>query len=253
MKHKKERDTINEESYTEESVDNSETDNIFEETASNSKEKEDDKGDAEIEKCDVSEEKIKKTNQERPKVTLKLNNEEIEVSKSGDVEITKDITDIENDAVRGESSTVVKDLIVEVADKNSSDRFESVGSQCDIVDPVDVAVKSDDSNDKKNDEKSGEAEIETSVVVRKTRKFDVVVTKPDSAKKVEKSCKQTPDEQKAQKDIDSATHDEVLFDDVFGEKASDDEHSKTITNESELHIKVIVNLLIYPEMLFSTV
>lgn len=233
------QETITEESYTEESI-NLES--------------------SEIDRVEVDESKpddiTNESKGDAAQITVPphISNEDVsDMAQTGTVKVASEtikyLTEIEKDAVGSENATSVAELITLKVGGNGSGKFESVGSQCDITDPADVNI--DESNvkqaptDQKSIAEAGSVEpVNNPLTMKRIRKFDVVVTKPNPQDKETKDSNKslTGSVEETNKDIDASTYADVIFDDVFGDKMSDDEHSKTITNESELLVQVIVML-----------
>ncbi|XP_053375190.1 inositol hexakisphosphate and diphosphoinositol-pentakisphosphate kinase 2-like isoform X6 [Mercenaria mercenaria] len=231
------QETITEESYTEESI---VLDNLEIEKPSEDTDIAVDKGVKESktsEKVDMPKED--KEELKVPHITLQVNSENIELespTRNVPTVIGKDLKDIENDAVNEEQAPSVNELVLEKA-AGTDENIESVGSQCDIEDSIntDTGIDKPSSGVNVKDElkKLENEQMDTSQKIKK--KFDVSAASQSEVKRAKVFEKPPAKKVKAEKkDIDASTHDEVMFDDAFSEKVSDDEHSKTITNTSDL-------------------
>jgi hypothetical protein len=230
------QETITEESYTEESIvlDNMEIEKPGEEKAMETDQ------DGVGSKPSESEKKKEETVLNVPKITLQVNSENVEFGSANDVPaiIAKDIKEIEHDAVREVQESPVEDLVMKKGRKeNDVDQFESVGSQCNIEDidkvgnniesTTDEKVKDDTvkvDNGKTDTGVKAKKKFNVSAAIQEVEDKDIVMLEKPPVKK----------EKQEKKDIDASSHDEVIFDDEFAEKVSDDEHSKTITSTSDL-------------------
>ncbi|KAL4224183.1 Inositol hexakisphosphate and diphosphoinositol-pentakisphosphate kinase 2 [Mactra antiquata] len=146
----------------------------------------------------------------------------------------KDLVAIENDArmTNDDDDTNVDELLHSKV-PDDKEEIESVGLQCDISETEstnketipEVKVEQHGATESKSKTESTEKQLS----IKKPKKFDVVITKPDeSYSKVAERPKVLGKSQ----NMESSDSDNVLFAETF-----EDEHSKTITNESELLVQ----------------
>ena len=238
------QETITEESYTEESVvlDNMEVEKPAEDITMDTNNDVQESGSCEA-GAEVKD-KTKDAASDMPKITLQENcDSESDLADTVPEVIAKDIKEIEHDAEKDVHETSVKDLVMKKGGKDTdTDKFESVGSQCDIEDTDKTGIRKDELiNNVKAKDDTNKVDVEkVDKAVKAKKKFDVTVAVQDSKGKELMVLEKPPlkKEKLEKKDIDASSHDEVMFEDVFSEKVSDDEQSKTITSTSDLLVEV---------------